>query len=59
MPLDGTLVRDLLIQAPVIGLLVLFIFLERREHRRTVEAMREEIGKLQQALIDHMNRLGE
>ena len=59
MILDGALLRDVLVQAPVIAILIIFIFLDRRDHKRTVEAMREEIQKLQQALIDHMNRLAE
>jgi hypothetical protein len=59
MPFDGSLVRDLLIQTPVVALLVIFIVLDRREHRRTVEEMRDQIKALEQALIDHMNRLAE
>jgi hypothetical protein len=59
MILDGTLLRDLLIQTPVVALLIVFIFLERRDHAKTITVMREENAKLQQALIDHMNRLME
>jgi hypothetical protein len=57
--LDGMLLRDLLIQTPVVALLLVFIFLDRRDHAKTIEAMREENAKLQAALIDHMNRLAE
>lgn len=53
------LLRDLLIQTPVVALLLVFIFLDRRDHAKTIEAMREENAKLQAALIDHMNRLAE
>jgi hypothetical protein len=56
---DGTLLRELLVQTPVAALLVIFIFMDRREHAKTIAAMREENAKLQQALIDHMNRLME
>jgi hypothetical protein len=59
MVLDGTLLRDLLIQSPVIALLLVFIFLERRDHAKAIETLREENVKLQTALIDHMNRLAE
>ena len=59
MVLDGTLLRDLAVQTPVIALLLFFIILDRRDHAKTVETMRSEITKLQQALIDHMNRLAE
>jgi hypothetical protein len=59
MVLDGTLLRDLLIQSPVIALLLIFIFLERRDHAKAIETLREENVKLQTALIDHMNRLAE
>ena len=53
---DGTLLRDLIIQVPVVALLLVFIWLERRAHEKTITAMRDENAKLQQALIDHMNR---
>jgi hypothetical protein len=59
MPFDGSLLRDLLIQTPVVALLLVFIFLERRDHAKVIEALREENAKLQAALIDHMNRLAE
>lgn len=59
MIFDGTLLRDLMVQTPVIALLVIFIFMDRREHAKTIAAMREENARLQQALIDHMNRLME
>jgi len=57
--LDGTLLRDLLIQTPVIALLLIFIFFERRDHAKALELMRAENARLQTALIDHMNRLAE
>ena len=57
--LDGNLLRDLLIQAPVVAILLIFIWLDRRDHAKTIEAMRDEIQRLQGALIDHMNRLAE
>jgi hypothetical protein len=50
---DGTLLRDLIIQVPVVALLLVFIWLERRAHEKTITAMRDENAKLQQALIDH------
>lgn len=56
---DGSLLRDLLVQTPVAALLVIFIILDRRDHARTMTAMRQENAALQQALIDHMNRLAE
>lgn len=56
---DGSLLRDLLVQTPVVALLVIFIFLDRRDHAHTIKEMRDENAKLQQALIDHMNRLAE
>ena len=56
---DGTLLRDLLVQTPVVALLIIFIIFDRREHAKTIATMREENAKLQQALIDHMNRLME
>jgi len=56
---DGALLRDLLIQSPVIALLLVVMFLDRRDHAKTIQAMREENAKLQAALIDHMNRLAE
>jgi hypothetical protein len=56
---DGTVLQTLLLQTPVVALLLVFIWLERREHARTITTMREENAKLQQALIDHMNRLME
>ena len=59
MAFDGTLLRELLVQTPVAALLVIFIWLDRRDHARTIEAMRQENAKLQMALIDHMNRLAE
>lgn len=59
MPLDGQLLRDLLVQTPVVALLILFIIFDRREHTKTILAMREENAKLQGAIIDHMNRLAE
>jgi len=57
--LDGTLLRDLVVQVPVVAILLIFIFLDRREHKATVTAMREQIKALEHALIDHMNRLAE
>lgn len=59
MVLDGALLRDLLIQAPVVALLLVFIVLDRRDHAKTVVTMQEEIKRLEQAIIDHMNRLAE
>jgi hypothetical protein len=59
MVFDGSLLRDLLVQTPVIALLMIFIWLDRRDHKQTVDSMRAEIRKLQAALIDHMNRLNE
>jgi len=59
MPLDGQVLRDLLIQTPVIALLLIFMFLDRRDHARTLKTMHEENSQLQAALIDHMNRRGE
>jgi hypothetical protein len=56
---DGSLLRDLVIQTPVIALLVIFMVLDRRDHAKTVATLREENARLQQALIDHMNRLME
>jgi hypothetical protein len=56
---DGSLLRDLLVQTPVAALLIIFIILDRRDHARTIKEMRDENAKLQQALIDHMNRLAE
>lgn len=56
---DGSLLRDLLVQTPVVALLIIFIFLDRRDHTRTIQEMRRENERLQQALIDHMNRLAE
>ena len=56
---DGSLLRDLLVQTPVVALLVIFIFLDRRDHTHTIQEMRRENERLQQALIDHMNRLAE
>jgi hypothetical protein len=56
---DGTLLQELVVQTPVVALLVLFIFLDRRDHAKTIATMREENAKLQQAIIDHMNRLME
>ena len=59
MVFDGTLLRDLLVQTPVAALLCIFIYLDRRDHARTIAEMRHENERLQQALIDHMNRLAE
>jgi len=59
MLFDGTLLRDLLVQTPVVALLLIFIFLDRRDHAKTLETMRTENAELQAALIDHMNRLAE
>jgi len=59
MVFDGSLLRDLLVQTPVIALLLIFIVMDRRDHKQTVDSMRAEIRKLQAALIDHMNRLNE
>ena len=59
MTLDGSLLRDLLLHSPIVAMLLIFIVLDRRDHAKTIEAMREEIHKLQAALIDHMNRLAE
>ena len=56
---DGSLLHDLLVQTPVVALLIIFIFLDRRDHARTIQEMRQENERLQQALIDHMNRLAE
>lgn len=56
MQFDGAIVRDLLIQAPTIAILLIIIYLDRRDHAKTMLAMREENAKLQTALIDHMNR---
>lgn len=59
MIFDGSLLRDLLVQVPVVGLLLVFIWLDRREHRKTVEVMRDQIKALESAIIDHLNRLAE
>jgi len=59
MVFDGSLLRDLLVQTPVIASLLIFIVMDRRDHKQTVDSMRAEIRKLQAALIDHMNRLNE
>ena len=54
--MDGSILRELLLQTPTVALLLLFLVLDRRDHTRVLTAMREENAKLQQALIDHMNR---
>ena len=59
MVFDGSLLHDLLVQTPIVALLIIFLVMDRREHRRTVEALREQIKELEHALIDHMNRLAE
>lgn len=59
MIFDGSLLRDLLVQVPVVALLIVFIWLDRREHRKTVDVMREQIKNLEAAIIDHLNRLAE
>jgi hypothetical protein len=56
---DGTILRDLAIQAPVVVILLVIMWLDRRDHERAIHEMREENAKLQQSLIDHMNRLAE
>lgn len=56
MPFDGTLLRDLLVQTPTVALLLLFLYLDRKDHSKTMTEMRAENAKLQEALIDHMNR---
>lgn len=59
MVFDGSFLRDLVVQVPVVALLVIFIALDRRDHRATVRQLHAEITALQNALIDHMNRLNE
>ena len=59
MIFDWTLLRDLVIQTPVVALLIIFMVLDRRDHAKTILAMRDENAKLQTAIIDHMNRLDE
>ena len=59
MTFDGALLRDLAIQAPVVVILLVIMWLDRRDHQKAIQAMHEENVKLQQSLIDHMNRLAE
>lgn len=59
MVFDGSLLRDLVVQVPVTALLIIFIWLDRRDHAATIKAMREDNAKLETAIIDHMNRLSE
>lgn len=59
MTLDGSLLRDLLLHSPIVALLLVFIVVERRDHAKTLATLREDIHRLQTALIDHMNRLAE
>jgi hypothetical protein len=59
MVFDGSFLRDLVVQVPVVALLLIFIFLDRRDHAATVKQLHDEITALQDALIDHMNRLNE
>ena len=59
MQFDGALLRDLAIQAPVVVILLVIMWLDRRDHARVIHEMREENAKLQQSIIDHMNRLAE
>jgi hypothetical protein len=56
VPFDGSLFRDLLVQTPTVALLLLILYLDRKDHRKTVSEMHEENARLQQSLIDHMNR---
>lgn len=59
MQFDGSLLRDLAIQAPVVVILLIIMWLDRRDHAKQVEMMREDNAKLQQSVVDHMNRLSE
>lgn len=59
MVFDGSLLRDLVIQVPVVAILLVFIVLDRRDHAATIKTLHSEIESLQTALIDHMNRLSE
>ena len=59
MIFDGTLLRDLLVQTPVVAILLIILFLDRRDHAKAVAEMRQENARLEQAIIDHMNRLAE
>ena len=57
--MDGSILRELLLQTPTVALLLIILILDRRDHARVMAAMRDENIKLQQAVIDHMNREGE
>lgn len=59
MVFDGSFLRDLIVQVPVTALLVIFIFLDRRDHKESIKQMREDNARLETALVDHMNRLNE
>jgi hypothetical protein len=59
MVFDGSLLRDLIVQVPVVALLLIFIFLDRRDHAATIKTMHDDNARLEAALIDHMNRLNE
>ena len=53
---DGALLRDLAIQAPVVVILLVIMWLDRRDHKKAIKAMQRRNAQLQTALIDHMNR---
>jgi hypothetical protein len=59
MVFDGSFLRDLVVQVPVVAILVILLIIDRRDHQATVKVLHEEIAALQTALIDHMNRLNE
>lgn len=59
MVFDGSFLRDLIVQVPVVAILLILIIMDRRDHAATIKGMREDNARLEAALIDHMNRLNE
>lgn len=59
MVFDGSFLRDLIVQVPVVAILLILLIMDRRDHAATVKTMREDNARLETALIDHMNRLNE
>jgi hypothetical protein len=52
----GEFLQALVSQTPVVALLLIMLFLDRRDHKATLKAMQDENAKLQAAVIDHLNR---
>lgn len=50
-------IQHLLVQAPIVAFLIIFMVLDRREHTKTVDALRSENKALEDLIVSRIDLL--